>query len=70
MFRCTMLPNFSSSKVWAELLAIRMKAADRVNVFMGVPTSYVKLIEEYELIFSKNEKMKEYITKILSDKIR
>lgn len=68
--RCTMLPNFSSSKVWAELLAIRMKAADRVNVFMGVPTSYIKLLEEYELIFSKNEKMMEYIRKTLSEKIR
>ncbi|KAJ1519395.1 hypothetical protein ONE63_004687 [Megalurothrips usitatus] len=68
--RCTMLPSFSSSKVWAQLLAIRMKAADRVNVFMGVPTSYIKLIEEYELIFSKNEKMREYIQKILSEKIR
>lgn len=68
--RCTMLPNFSSSQVWSQLLAIRMKAADRVNVFMGVPTSYVKLLEEYELIFSKNEKMREYIKKILSEKIR
>lgn len=65
-----MLPHFSASKVWAQLLAIRMKAADRVNVFMGVPTSYVKLIEEYDHIFSKNEKMREYIQKILSEKIR
>lgn len=68
--RCTMLPQFSASKVWAQLLAIRMKAADRVNVFMGVPTSYVKLLEEYEHIFSKNEKMREYIQKTLSEKIR
>lgn len=65
-----MLPSFSSSNVWAQLLAIRFKAADRVNVFMGVPTSYVKLLEEYEQIFSKNEKMREYIQKTLSDKIR
>lgn len=47
-----------------------MKAADRVNVFMGVPTIYIKLIEEYDSIFGKNEKMREYIQKILSDKIR
>lgn len=68
--RCTMLPRFSSSNVWAQLLAIRFKAADRVNVFMGVPTSYVKLIEEYEQIFSKKKEMREYIQKTLSDKIR
>ena len=52
------------------MLAIRMPASDRVNVFMGVPTMYVKLIEEYEQIFSTNEKMREYVKVVMSNKVR
>ncbi|XP_034236314.1 malonate--CoA ligase ACSF3, mitochondrial-like [Thrips palmi] len=42
--RVTMLPKFSASQVWREMLS---DAEDRVNVFMAVPTSYAKLLEEY-----------------------
>lgn len=68
--RVLMLPKFEPSRVWAQLLAINMAATERVNVFMAVPTMYMKLIEEYDKIFSKNERMKEYIRAVCSQKIR
>ncbi|XP_067006319.2 malonate--CoA ligase ACSF3, mitochondrial [Anabrus simplex] len=68
--RCVMLPKFESARVWANLLAINMAATERVNVFMAVPTIYMMLIEEYDRIFSKNARMKEYIRAVCSQKIR
>ncbi|KAJ4428727.1 hypothetical protein ANN_25720 [Periplaneta americana] len=52
--RCVMLPKFEPSRVWSYLLAINMQASERVNVFMAVPTIYMKLVEEYDHIFNKN----------------
>ncbi|XP_046386430.1 malonate--CoA ligase ACSF3, mitochondrial [Ischnura elegans] len=68
--KCLMLPKFETSQVWSQLLSINMPAQDRINVFMAVPTIYAKLIEEYDKIFSKNARMKEYIKTVCTQKIR
>ena len=65
-----MLPKFEPSRVWSHLLAINMPASERINVFMAVPTIYMKLVEEYEHIFTKNQRMQEYIRSVCSQKIR
>ena len=48
-----MLPKFDAETVWRHLLDTESKAngdlsESRVNVFMAVPTIYVKLIQKYE----------------------
>ncbi|XP_020711595.1 malonate--CoA ligase ACSF3, mitochondrial isoform X1 [Athalia rosae] len=68
--RCVMLPKFEAPSIWSQLLAVDIQNAERVNVFMAVPTIYTKLIQEYDQRFSKNEKMKEYIHTVCSNKIR
>lgn len=68
--RCVMLPKFDASSLWSQLLAVNVQNTDRVNLFMGVPTIYVKLIQEYEQRFNSNDKMKEYIHNVCSTKIR
>ncbi|KDR20268.1 acyl-CoA synthetase family member 3, mitochondrial isoform X2 [Zootermopsis nevadensis] len=68
--RCVMLPKFEVSRVWSHLLAINMPASERVNMFMAVPTIYMKLVEEYDRIFTKNARMQEYIQTVCSQKIR
>lgn len=68
--RVVMLPKFDAATVWAKLLALNTVASERVNVFMGVPTMYVKLIEEYDRAFGNNERMKEYIHSVCSQRIR
>jgi malonyl-CoA/methylmalonyl-CoA synthetase len=65
-----MLPKFEAARVWSYLLAINMPASERVNVFMAVPTIYMKLVEEYDRIFTKNARMQEYIRTVCSQKIR
>lgn len=69
-FRCIMLPKFNASDVWTWLLAIEQYYGYRVNMFMGVPTMYVKLIENYEKMFEKNDRMVEYVKAVCSQKIR
>ncbi|CAG5081803.1 Similar to Acsf3: Malonate--CoA ligase ACSF3 [Cotesia congregata] len=59
--RCVMLPKFETSSVWAQLLAVNLQNPERVNVFMAVPTIYMMLIQEYEQLFSKNPKIREYV---------
>lgn len=68
--KCTMLPKFDSNAVWSHLLAINTSTTDRISVFMGVPTMYAMLIEEYEKIFMKNARVVEYIKTTLKNKIR
>ncbi|XP_025207423.1 acyl-CoA synthetase family member 3, mitochondrial isoform X1 [Melanaphis sacchari] len=68
--RCVMLPKFNAADVWTWLLAIEQYYGYRVNMFMGVPTMYVKLIENYEKMFEKNDRMVEYIKAVCSQKIR
>lgn len=68
--KCIILPKFESSSVWSHLLAINMQSSERCNVFMAVPTIYMKLIQEYEQLFSNNSKIKEYVHTVCSTKIR
>ena len=68
--RCIMLPKFETSSVWNQLLAVNLQNSERANVFMAVPTIYMKLIQEYDQLFSKQEKMKEYIYTVCITKIR
>lgn len=68
--RCVMLPKFEASSVWSQLLAVNLPNTERVNVYMAVPTIYMKLIQEYELLFQKNDKIKDYIYNTCSKKIR
>lgn len=70
MCRCVMLPKFNAADVWTWLLAIEQFYGYRVNMFMGVPTMYVKLIEHYEKTFEKNDRMVEYVKAVCSQKIR
>lgn len=65
-----MLPKFKAADVWTWLLAIEQYYGYRVNMFMGVPTMYVKLIEHYEKTFENNGRMEEYVKAVCSQKIR
>lgn len=56
-----MLPKFTSANVWSALLNVNMPTRDRINLFMGVPTHFVRMIAEYDKTFSKNDRMVEYI---------
>lgn len=65
-----MMPQYDTSVVWKHLLAIKVPAKDRVNVFMAVPTIYSKLLQEYDDIFSRNERMREYVKAACTKNIR
>lgn len=65
-----MLPKFDTEKVWTHLLNINMPQKDRVTLFMGVPTIYNYLIQEYDKLFSKDTQMAEYIKTHCKSKIR
>jgi malonyl-CoA/methylmalonyl-CoA synthetase len=68
--RVIMMPQYDTSAVWKHLLAIKVPAKDRVNVFMAVPTIYSKLLQEYDDIFSRNERMREYVKAACTKNIR
>ncbi|XP_034947583.1 malonate--CoA ligase ACSF3, mitochondrial [Chelonus insularis] len=68
--RCVMLPKFETSSVWSQLLAVNVPNTERINMYMAVPTIYMKLIQEYEQLFSKNPKIREYVHTVCSTKIR
>lgn len=65
-----MLPKFDTEKAWSYLLNINMPQKDRITLFMGVPTIYNYLIQEYDKLFSKNSQMSEYIKTHCKSKIR
>lgn len=65
-----MLPKFDSDNVWSYLLNVNMPQKDRISVYMGVPTSYNYLIQEYDKLFSKKAQMAEYIKTHCQNKIR
>lgn len=65
-----MQDHFDSHNVWSALLGINAPAKDRVNLFMGVPTIYNFLIDEYDKIFAKNSRMVEYIQNHCEKNIR
>lgn len=66
-----MLPKFDANTAWALLLGINTDPEmRRISVYTAVPTIYAKLIEEYDKVFSKDEKMVEYILSTLKNKVR
>lgn len=68
--KCVMLPKFDSSSVWSYLLNVNMTTKERVNIFMGVPTMYSLLIQEYDSVFGKNARMCDYVKTHCKNKIR
>ncbi|XP_055535420.1 malonate--CoA ligase ACSF3, mitochondrial [Wyeomyia smithii] len=68
--KCVMLPKFDSSSVWSYLLNVNMTTKERVNIFMGVPTMYNLLIQEYDSVFGKNARMCDYVKTHCKNKIR
>lgn len=65
-----MQSHFESHNVWSALLNVNMPTKDQITLFMGVPTIYSLLITEYEKVFSKNERMIDYIHGQCEKKIR
>ena len=54
-----MLPKFDAEEVWNHLLDEPSEVETRINVFMAVPTIYVKLIQKYnELELKKKYNVK------------
>ncbi|XP_053684449.1 malonate--CoA ligase ACSF3, mitochondrial [Sabethes cyaneus] len=68
--KCVMLPKFDSSSVWSYLLNVNMTTKEKVNIFMGVPTMYNLLIQEYDNVFGKNARMCDYVKTHCKNKIR
>lgn len=65
-----MLPKFETERVWELLLNLNMPLKDRPTVYMGVPTIYNYLIQEYDKLFKKDSQMAEYIKLHCQNKIR
>lgn len=65
-----MLPKFETEIVWSYLLNVNLPQKDRVTLYMGVPTIYNYLIQEYDKLFSKKSQMADYIKTHCQDKIR
>ncbi|XP_042211660.1 malonate--CoA ligase ACSF3, mitochondrial-like [Homarus americanus] len=68
--RVVMLPQFSAPAVWSQLLSLDTPVHSRVNLFMAVPTMYVKLIEEHKNKLIKNARMQEYVKSVCTQNIR
>lgn len=62
--------SFNAMEIWNEILARHEDNAERVSVFMGVPTMYINLLNEYDRSLTKNERMVEYVKATCSQKIR
>ncbi|KAK6186158.1 hypothetical protein SNE40_008252 [Patella caerulea] len=68
---CVMMPKFDAGKVWSGLVdPIPNMGGLRVNVFMAVPTIYVKLIEYYDEIVRRGGYAENYIKVVCENKIR
>ncbi|KAK3920845.1 Malonate--CoA ligase ACSF3, mitochondrial [Frankliniella fusca] len=63
----TMLPKFSASQVWSEMLS---EKPGRVNVFMAVPTSYAKLVDEYHATVGSTPEGRERVKATMEAKMR
>lgn len=64
------MEKFSVENVWAEILGVQDMKSDRINIFFGDAMMYKRLIEEYENVLKKNEKMEEYIKETCIQKMR
>lgn len=68
--RCVMLPSFDACEIWRQLLGVKLPTSERVNMFMGVPTMYAKLVDKYIQSLTKNERMVDYVRAECSQKFR
>uniref|UniRef100_A0A1B6LN02 AMP-dependent synthetase/ligase domain-containing protein n=3 Tax=Graphocephala atropunctata TaxID=36148 RepID=A0A1B6LN02_9HEMI len=68
--KCIMHPAFNPTEVWNELLSRREDHSERVSIFMGVPTMYINLLNEYDQTLTKTERMVEYVKATCSQKVR
>ncbi|XP_043937625.1 malonate--CoA ligase ACSF3, mitochondrial isoform X2 [Protopterus annectens] len=66
---CIMLPEFNPEKVWEYLLSTAPPGIPRVNVFMAVPTIYVKLIEYCDKHFTTSY-VQDFVRAVCQEKIR
>ncbi|XP_072451865.1 malonate--CoA ligase ACSF3, mitochondrial isoform X3 [Chiloscyllium punctatum] len=64
-----MLPEFSAQQVWEYLLKTDCPEVPRVNMFMAVPTIYVKLIE-YHAKYFRQSHVKDFIHSMCQSNIR
>jgi len=62
-----MLEKFDAARAWKELLS---SSDMRPNFLMGVPTVYIKLIEEFDKTFAKNPEKSAFIKETLKNKMR
>lgn len=63
-----MLKKFNSNTVWSYLLGVGAKPDERkVTVYVAVPTTYAKLIDEYTRVFKDDIKMVKYIRNTLKN---
>lgn len=65
-----MLPKFETENVWSHILNINLSQKHLISVYMGVPTSYNYLIQEYDKLFRKDSQMSEYIKAHCQNKLR
>ncbi|XP_075238541.1 acyl-CoA synthetase family member 3 [Lycorma delicatula] len=68
--RCVMLPSFDASEIWKQILGVKLPECERINIYMGVPTMYVKLIDKYMQSLTKNERMVDYVRAVCLQKMR
>lgn len=65
-----MHPLFNPTEVWNEILGGNEHYSDRVSIFMGVPTMYINMLNEYDRTLTKNERMVEYVKAKCSERVR
>ncbi|XP_020029152.1 malonate--CoA ligase ACSF3, mitochondrial isoform X1 [Castor canadensis] len=63
---CVMLPEFSAQQVWERFLS---SETPRINVFMAVPTIYVKLLDYYDRHFTQPH-VQDFVRAVCEEKIR
>lgn len=63
---CVMLPEFNSQLVWEKFLS---SETPRINVFMAVPTIYVKLMDYYDKHFTQPH-VQDFVRAVCEEKIR
>ncbi|CAL4080716.1 unnamed protein product, partial [Meganyctiphanes norvegica] len=68
--KVVMHSSFNATNVWSSLLSLGTSIEDRINIFMAVPTIYVKLIEEYNNKLIQKETMEEYVKSVCQNNIR
>jgi len=64
-----MMPKFDAFKTWEHFTSVDT-VPTRVNMFMAVPTMYVKLLEVYEERFRDKPTVEEFVRAMCKEKIR